>query len=203
MSRSSLPSSPSYAQARRSLPSLLSLGLMGLLAACSMANSDPPDDDVEDLARPTAVDATSAPGESVLVINEVYPHGSDANTDPDFIELYNRGSGQISLRGYKVRDDGETWTPLPDDAAIAAGGMYLIYCDDAAKSGLMGAHVPFKLGGSGDQAHLAGPDGKELDGVTWGSGGIEIPKGESLGRVPDAKGPFQLMKKPSRGEANR
>jgi hypothetical protein len=178
------------------------LSLCGFLLACSQANSDPPIDEVEDLAKPT-VDAARASSDSVLVINEVFPHGSDVKTDPDYIELYNRGTGQISLRGYKVRDDGSTWSTLPEDAVIAAGGMYLINCDDDAKSGLEGAHVPFKLGGSGDQAHIASPDGTELDSVTWGSGAVEVPKGQSLGRVPDAKGPFQVLKKPSRGESNR
>lgn len=189
-------------RAARIVGSLCGLGLAGLTAGCSLANSDPPTDEVEDLGKP-GIDAATVSGDSVLVINEVYPHGSDVDTDPDFIELYNRGSGQISLRGYKVRDDGGTWTTLPDDAVIAAGGMYLINCDDEAKSGLDGAHVPFKLGGSGDQAHVAGPDGKELDSVTWGSSAVEVPKGQSLGRLPDAKGPFKVLKKPSRGESNR
>ncbi len=178
------------------------LGLSSLLLGCSLANSDPPIDEVEDLAKPSP-DLAQATGPSVLVINEVSPHGSDVNTDPDFIELYNRGTGQISLRGYKVRDDSGTWTTLPDDAVIAAGGMYIINCDDEAKSGLPGAHVPFKLGGSGDQAHIASPDGTELDSITWGTGATDVPKGQSLGRLPDGQGAFVVMKKPSRGESNR
>jgi len=197
-------SPPLSASAWRGVARLVALAVPCLTGACSLANSDPPIDDVEvaDLAKPT-VDAAVAQEGSLLLINEVYPHGSDVNTDPDFIELINRGTGQISLRGYKVRDDGATWIALPDDAAIAAGGMYLINCDDEAKSGLPGAHVAFKLGGSGDPAHLAGPDGRELDSITWGSGAMEIPKGQSLGRLPDGVGPFQVLKKPSRGEANR
>lgn len=200
---SSLPCSPSK-NARRGTARWVALFVPCLAGACSLANSDPPLEEVEvaDLGKPT-VDAAVAQEGSLLLINEVYPHGSDVNTDPDFIELINRGTGQISLRGYKVRDDGATWIALPDDAAIAAGGMYLINCDDEAKSGLPGAHVAFKLGGSGDQAHLAGPDGRELDSITWGSGAMEIPKGQSLGRLPDGVGPFQVLKKPSRGEANR
>ena len=178
------------------------LGLSSLLLGCSLANSDPPIDEVEDLAKPSP-DLAQATGPSALVINEVFPHGSDVNTDPDFIELYNRGTGQISLRGYKVRDDSGTWTTLPDDAVIAAGGMYIINCDDEAKSGLPGAHVPFKLGGSGDQAHIASPDRTELDSITWGTGATDVPKGQSLGRQPDGRGAFVVMKKPSRGESNR
>lgn len=199
MSRTFFPESR---RAIRFVTPLAGLGLFLFLAGCSQANSDPPEDEIEDLAKPSA-DAARATVSSVLVINEVFPHGSDVDTDPDFIELYNRGSGQISLRGYKVRDDGQTWTSLPDDAVIAAGGIYVINCDDQAPSGLPGAHVPFKLGGSGDQAHIMGPDGKELDTVTWGSGGTDVPKGQSLGRLPDAEGPFKVTKKPSRGEANR
>lgn len=194
--------SRSFRPAARRIPTRLALSLASLFFGCSLANSDPPIEDIEDLAKPPR-DAAMPAGPSALVINEVFPHGSDVNTDPDFIELYNRGTGQISLRGYKVRDDGMTWATLPDDAVIAAGGMYIIHCDDEAKSGLPGAHVPFKLGGSGDQAHIASPDGAELDSITWGAGSIEVPKGQSLGRLPDASGSFVVMKKPSRGESNR
>lgn len=197
---------------------LLLLGQIG----CSGANSQPPDDPSlgpplrgltdlgpTDMAR--VVDLSAATGDLAgargpLVINEVFPHGGDAATDPDFIELYNGGSGQVNLRGYKVRDDGMTWGVLPADAIIPAGGYYVINCDDLADGGtLPGAHVPFKLGGSGDEAHLASPDGTEIDGVIWGTGHIDIPKGRSLGRLTEPSGAstdFVLLNKPSRGLPN-
>lgn len=187
-------------------------------AGCSLANTVPPPDDVQwrtDLAGSggTPSDAGSGkdgssdlarPGPpSTLVVNEVYPHGSDVMTDPDFVELFNGGSGQVNLRGYKVRDHNATWYALPDDAMIPAGGFYIINCDGLMSGALPGAHVPFKLGGSGDEVHFAGPDGIELDSTTWGTGIIDVPKNQSLGRVPDQTGPFVVLTKPSRGKSNQ
>jgi len=139
---------------------------------------------------------------STLVINEVFPSGTDVSTDPDFIELFNGGSGQVNLRGYKVRDHNLTWAALPDDAVIPAGAYYVINCDGLASGGLPGAHVPFKLGGSGDEVHLASPDGSELDSAVWGKDTIDVPKGQSLARIPDLTGPFALLSKPTRGRPN-
>ena len=149
--RSAYEFSPCSVEKRlRGMAGWVALFVPCLTTACSLANSDPPIDDVEvaDLGKPT-VDAGSRARGLDPADQRGFPHGSDVNTDPDYIELINRGTGQISLRGYKVRDDGATWITLPDDAAIAAGGLYLINCDDEAKSGLPGAHVAFKLGGSG------------------------------------------------------
>jgi hypothetical protein len=186
------------------------------LGACSGANTEPPEatswdplaDAGRDGATPPARDqgrpsGDQGGGRGPLLINEVAPHGTEPDTDPDFIELYNRGSGQVNLRGYKVRDDSGSWVELPDGDIIPAGGYYIINCDDmSATSKLPGAHVPFKLGGGGDEAHLAAPDGTELDSVSWGSGGTEVPKGQSIGRKPDGAGAFGLLETPTRGRPN-
>lgn len=178
-------------------------------SGCSGANTEPPAESEEESDGGHTVDQRgSRPDLSSLVrgplvINEVAPHGTDADKDPDYIELYNDGPGQVNLRGYKIRDDGATWSELPDGAIIPAGGFYVINCDDMSPTSTMpGAHVPFKLGGGGDEAHLASPDGMELDAVRWGMGSIEIPKGQALGRKPDAKGPFTVLEKPTRGRPN-
>ncbi len=187
------------------------------LSACSLANTEPPPDNLPwrvDLAQHAADPDLGGPADgatdqskpfpgSPLVVNEVFPHGSDPMTDPDFVELYNGGSGQVNLRGYKIRDDGAALYPLPDDAVIPAGGFYLIHCDDGMGTTLPGAHVPFKLGGGGDEVHFVAPDGTELDGTAWGTGKLEVPKGQSLGRVPDQTGPFTVLAKPSRGKPNQ
>lgn len=190
--------------------SSLGVCLFLLFGACSGANSEPPasldPDEVEDAGSPAdqsrpVLDQGSA--RSPLVINEVSPHGTDTDKDPDFIELYNGGSGQVNLGGYKIRDDGSGWIDLPQDAVIPAGGFYVINCDDMSMtSTLPGAHVPFKLGGSGDEVRLASPDGTELGMLRWGADGVEIPKGQSLGRKPDHSGPFVVLDKPSRGRPN-
>ena len=198
--------------------SLLLLCTLGI--GCSMANSDPPPDspfaradlregsdlpatvDLGKAPKDQGMDQGTTPSGSPLVINEVFPHGSDVNTDPDFIELYNRGSGQVNLRGYKVRDNNTIWATLPEDAVIASGAYLVINCDGLTMGGLPGPHVPFKLGGSGDEVHLASPDGTEIDSAVWGTMTIEVPKGQSLGRNPDQTGSFAVLSKPSRGKPN-
>ncbi len=198
--------------------SLLLLCTLGI--GCSMANSDPPPDspfaradlregsdlpatvDLGKAPKDQGMDQGTTPSGSPLVINEVFPHGSDVNTDPDFIELYNRGSGQVNLRGYKVRDHNTIWATLPEDAVIASGAYLVINCDGLTMGGLPGPHVPFKLGGSGDEVHLASPDGTEIDSAVWGTMTIEVPKGQSLGRNPDQTGSFAVLSKPSRGKPN-
>ncbi len=186
-----------------------------------MANSDPPPDspfartdlreqsdlpitfDLGKSPKDQGMDQGTTPSGSPLVINEVFPHGSDVNTDPDFIELYNRGSGQVNLRGYKVRDHNTTWATLPDETVIASGAYLVINCDGLTMGGLPGPHVPFKLGGSGDEVHLASPDGTEIDSAVWGAMTIDVPKGQSLGRNPDQTGNFTVLSKPSRGKPNQ
>lgn len=190
--------------------SSLGIGLFVVCSACSGANSEPPEglepDAVEDAGRAPdqsrpVFDQGSA--RSTLSVNEVAPHGTDTDKDPDYIEIYNGGSGQVNLGGYKIRDDGSGWIELPQDAVIPAGGFYVINCDDGSTtSTLPGAHVAFKLGGSGDEIRLASPDGTELGMVRWGSDSVEVPKGQALGRKPDASGPFVVLEKPTRGRPN-
>lgn len=209
----SLRKQPTWGSAVRDF-SRIGLGLLAI--GCSQGNSEPPDDSlfrvdlrsIDDLAasidlgQPPRDQGTVKPG-SPLVINEVFPHGADAMTDPDFIELYNGGAGQVNLRGYQVRDDGAAWAVLPAEAVIPAGGYFVILCDGLMSSGVPGTHVSFKLGGSGDEVHLASPDGAELDSVMWGSSSIDIPKDKSLGRVPDQTGRWMVLGKPSRGTPNQ
>ena len=63
-------------------------------------------------------------------------------------------------------------------------------------------HVVGERLGLHDEAHLAAPDGTELDSVRWGGGALEIPKGQSIGRKPNAAGSFVIFEKPSRGTPN-
>ena len=108
-----------------------------------------------------------------------------------------------SLRGYKVRDHNTIWATLPDETVIAAGAYLVINCDGLTMGGLPGPHVPFKLGGSGDEVHLASPDGTEIDSAVWGAMTLDVPKGQSLGRNPDQTGNFAVLSKPSRGKPNQ
>jgi len=68
----------------------------------------------------TAADMRIAATAGALVINEVFPHGSDELTDPDWAELKNIGATAIDLSGYQVRDD-KTKATIPDGTSLSPG----------------------------------------------------------------------------------
>ncbi len=133
-----------------------------------------------------------------VVINEVFPHGADELTDPDWAELKNTGTTTVDLSGYRVRDD-KTSATLPAGTTIAAGAYLVIYTDDVPDgSATDRLHVPFKLGGT-DEFYLLSADGNKVDGVTWDA--TAVPQGKSYGRLPDGTGKFNAIT-PSRGARN-
>src|SRR5262245_20092151 len=113
-------------------------------AACT---SIPPDGG--DLSSPGR---DAAGGVMGVVINEVFPHGADELTDPDWAELKNIGDSEVDLSGYKVRDD-KISGELPAGTRLQPGAYLIIYCDDVSDGAVMSAiYVFFKLGGS-DELH--------------------------------------------------
>lgn len=133
-----------------------------------------------------------------VVVNEVFPHGADELTDPDWAELKNTGSVAADLTGYRLRDD-KTTAPLPSGTVIAPGAYLVVYCDDVPDGGALDRiHVPFKLGGA-DELHLLRPDGNKVDGVVWDA--TLVPSGKSYGRLPDGTGQWAAIT-PSPGKRN-
>jgi uncharacterized protein len=66
-----------------------------------------------------------------IVISEVYGGGgnSGATLKQDFVELYNRGTGPVSLEGWSVQygsATGTTWQVTPLSGQIPAGRNYLV-----------------------------------------------------------------------------
>lgn len=139
-------------------------------------------------------------GFNSVVVNEVFPNGT-AVTDPDWAELKNTGDSDADLSGWKVRDSntGNLFT-LPAGTVVAAGKYLIIYCDDQEPGGVAGGvHVPWKLSASnGDQFHLVGKDGLEVDAVTFGA---DVPADKSWGRLPDGTGGF-VRTTPTRNALN-
>ena len=145
------------------------------LAACTGANE-------------TGGQMTSAVG--VIVVNEVYPSGSDPVTNPDWVEFKNLGTYAFDLASYRVRDDTIT-AILPagtQKTIIQPGGYLLVYCDDLPDGAAADRiHLPFKLGGQ-DEFYLLAPDGTQVDGTAWNS--TTVTNGRSFGRLPDGSGQF-------------
>lgn len=139
---------------------------------------------------------------SAVVINEVFPNGTSATTDPDWAELKNNSKSAVDLTGYKVRDNSvANLYKLPDGTKIEAGGYIVIYCDDIKDGGVQGGiHVPFKLSSSkGDEFHFVAPDGNDADSTTCPAG---LPAGMAWSRIPDGTGPFAANKS-TKGAANQ
>lgn len=129
--------------------------------------------------------ATGSP--TAVVVNEVYPHGGDPLTDPDWVELKNTGSAATDVSGYRVRDS-KTTVAIPAGTIIPAGGYLVLYCDDIPDGGAADRiHLPFKLG-SADQINFLDPTGVKIDGTSWNA--LTAPTGKSYGRLPDGTGLF-------------
>ncbi|MFO0621212.1 MAG: lamin tail domain-containing protein [Polyangia bacterium] len=133
-----------------------------------------------------------------VVINELYPHGTDTLTDPDWVELKNLGQSAVNLSGYRVRDD-KTFFTLPAQATIPAGGYLILYCDDAPDGGASDrVHLPFKLG-SQDEFYLLDPSGATISSASWNA--VTAPSEKSYGRLPDGTGLFIALT-PTRSARN-
>lgn len=138
----------------------------------------------------TVADMKAAATAGKLVVNEVFAHGSDELTDPDWAELKNIGETELDLSGYQVRDD-KTKATLPDGTSLAPGKYLVIYCDDVPDGGATERmHVPFKLG-SDDEFYVLDPSGNRIDGATWDA--TTAPSGKSYGRLPDGTGQFTAL----------
>lgn len=176
---------------RTPLAPRLAAPLAALLLACSG-----PGTGAADMSQPPGDAAVPVP--KTLVVNEVFPHGADELTDPDWAELKNVSDSEIDLSGYKVRDD-TTSADLPAGTRLKPGAYLVILCDDVPDGAATGSiHVPFKLGG-GDEFRVVRGDGSTADSVVWVKG--TVPDGKSWGRLPDGTGQFAATT-PTRGARN-
>lgn len=156
-------------------------------AGCEEPSTDPAG---RDMSTPPANADQSAAVQGSVVVNEIFPHGADERTDPDWVELKNTGGTPIALSGYRVRDD-KTPSVLPSGTTIPAGGYLLIYCDDAPDGGATDRiHVPFKLGAK-DEFYLLDAAGNRVDSIAWDS--TTALSGKSYGRLPDGTGQFNAL----------
>jgi hypothetical protein len=164
----------------------LAVGLAVWCTACSDKADDSVAGTADDSSTPRDDSATpkddsgtpnddSGPGKSdaTLVINEVLALNNKTNVDEagqheDWIELYNTGTAEIDLEGFQLTDspDGKTapWA-IPSGNTIAAGGWFLLWCDDDAGDGPL--HTDFKLEGNGETIALYDKTGALADELTY------------------------------------
>ena len=133
---------------------------------------------------------TTSTSSGALVLNEILAFNRNTVQNggkyPDYIELKNNTSTNISLAGYALTDD-----PLQpakfafaSDAAIAAGGYLLIWCD--SDNFAPGLHTGFGLDSAGDSALLLN-NGVIVDSVAFGPQAPDV----SIGRIVNGTGGWQ------------
>jgi len=122
----------------------------------------------------------------------------------DWFELYNAGPTAVDLTGYFLSDSltNRTQFQIPAGFVIPAGGFLLVWADEETKSNTNGStqlHASFKLGASGEELALYGPDGNLVDGFSFGTQLADV----SEGRFPDGQvGPLVALEQPSPAAPN-
>lgn len=135
--------------------------------------------------------AVSSSASKQLVLNEICSSNftlvQDENGNyTDYIELYNAGSGEISLEGYFLSDDAEMLWKYPLDAVTLLPGAHYVVWMDNSDSGRPG----FGISRHGEEIFLSRQDtGKIMDSV-------KVPAlvyNTSYGRVQDGEEDWEKM----------
>ena len=173
----------------------LALGVWGAAAGCDgkgdSAGGDESDADTDtdtdtDTDSDTDTDTDTGPSDATLVMNEILAQNNTTNVDEagqheDWIELYNTGTATIDLEGFQLTDDPEgtdRWS-IPAGYSIAAGGWFLIWCDDDGGDGPL--HAGFQLQAEGEEIALYDAEGDVVDEVEYDQQKPDI----SWARSPD------------------
>jgi hypothetical protein len=143
--------------------------------------------------------AGSAQG-AALVVNEVQydPPGAGNDSGYEWVELYNGGGEPVGLAGWQLADARDA-VALPEVAV--APGEFLVLAAGAGfaeqhpgftgRLVVLGGRIGNGLGNSGDQVRLLAPDGRLVDGLSYGDdAGLldpaapDVAAEHSLERVP-------------------
>ena len=141
-----------------------------------------------------------------VVINEVLASNRRAVLDedgdtPDFIELYNVGTEDVSLAGYGLSDDEtEPYLWVLPDVSLPPRGYLLIWCsgkdrvtpanpEGPEKNAQPISHTNFRLASGGERIFLNDQHGAIADELNFPS---QSPD-HSFGRSPDGTGEFQYL----------
>jgi hypothetical protein len=143
---------------------------------------------------------TASTTAGTLVLNEILAYNRTAvpnsNSYPDYVELRNNGTTDMSLSGYSLTDNtlNPTKYSFPSDTTIAAGGYLLIWCDD--NTNYPGLHSGFGLSEDGETVLLM--NGSTIvDSVTFGPQAPDV----SIGRIANGTGGWQANT-PTPADAN-
>ncbi len=147
------------------------------------------------LDSPTPATANSGPRQRDVVINEIMYHPISGDSDDEYVELYNRGSGTVHLDDWRFTQ-GISFT-FPGQTSIAPGA-FLVVARDAAR--LMARYPQLnttntlgdysgRLSDRGERVVLSRPDDPELpdrDFVVVDT--VDYGDGDEWGRWTDGGG---------------
>ncbi len=133
---------------------------------------------------------------SVIVLNEFYSRGTDA--DPDWVEIYNSSASEVDLTGYKIYDSsGQSGSKpkkeIPAGTKIAAKGFFVIQTENKTNP-----HASdFGLSSTADEVWLENNSGAIIDNYAFGT----MTENQSISRVPDG-GNWKLANTITKGKTN-
>lgn len=143
---------------------------------------------------------TSSATAGTLVMNEVLAYNrntvQNGSEFPDYIELRNNTSADLSLAGFTLTDNpaNQAKFTFPENAAVPAGGHLLLWCDK--DSSAPGIHTGFGLNEEGETLVLMSGT-NIIDSVTFGPQAPDV----SIGRIVSGTGGWQANA-PTPGTAN-
>jgi|AMFO01.1.fsa_nt_gi hypothetical protein len=146
---------------------------------------------------------SGTPSPETLVINEFMASNATTIADetgayPDWIELYNTGSADVSLDGFTITDDltKPDKFAFPSGLTVAAGGYLLLFADGDTDQG--DEHVGFSLAATGEEIGLYDDQGRPIDRLTYEQQATDW----SAARIPDGSDNWQVTDQPTPGESN-
>ena len=157
---------------------------------------------IETLPQPEVI---IKPNENGLMLSEVMASNKSTLTDDygeysDWIELYNGGSSEISLKNYLITDnpDNRTKGILPD-VKLKPGEYIIIWASsrNVYNEQTTSIHLPFKLSKAGETVSLLTSGGTEIGRITIPA---NCPSDISAAPAPD--GHTVLLSEPTPGEKN-
>jgi len=195
----------------RRMHPLLPLTLATMLACTPKFTEDSGASDASDGAD-GAADGADGAGDGAdggssdyptLLFNELMSSNAATIADesgafPDWVELYNPGSADVSLDGWTITDDLTESDKHPFEAGLVvpAGGYLLLWADDDEPDGA--EHLGFNLAAEGEELGLYDPDGAPADEVEFGALGTDV----SAAREPDGSANWVATDGPTPGASN-
>lgn len=144
---------------------------------------------------------------NVIVVNEVL--SSSPGSEPDWIELHNRGTSDVDIGGWYLSDSASDLAKyrIADGTVIPAGGFRLFLEDThfGATSTDPGLATPFAISGNGETVHLfkpaAGLELEYLESEEFGAAEAGVPFGRHF-KQSSGTFNFVAMAAPTPGAPN-